>query len=46
VILSNAVLGVSGKLQSQEGVVHVVVESCWRPRLSRLPASKESRDFH
>jgi error-prone DNA polymerase len=46
VILSNAVLGVSGKLQSQEGVVHVVVDSCWRPRLSRLPASKQSRDFH
>jgi len=46
VILSNTVLGVSGALQSQDGVVHVVVESCWKPRLSRPPANKESRDFH
>jgi error-prone DNA polymerase len=46
VILANTVLGVSGTLQSQDGVVHVIVESCWKPRLSRPPANKESRDFH
>jgi error-prone DNA polymerase len=46
VILSNVVLGVSGVLQSQEGVVHLIVESCWKPRLSRRPAAKQSRDFH
>ena len=46
VILANTVLGVSGTLQSQDGVVHVLVESCWKPRLSRPPANKESRDFH
>ena len=46
VILSNVVLGVLGVLQSQEGVVHLIVESCWKPRLSHRPAAKQSRDFH
>ncbi|MBN1836049.1 MAG: error-prone DNA polymerase [Spirochaetales bacterium] len=46
VILSNSVLGVEGVLQCQEGIVHLVVESCWKPRLSRSPADAESRDFH
>jgi len=44
-ILTSALLGVSGKLQSQEGVVHLVVESCWKPRLSSRPAAAGSRDF-
>ena len=46
VILSSSVLGVSGSLQSKDGVVHLVVDSCWKPKLSRLPASTDSRDFH
>jgi error-prone DNA polymerase len=45
-ILTSSLLGVSGTLQSRDGVVHLIVESCWKPRLSRLPASKNSRDFH
>ncbi len=44
-ILTSSLLGVSGTLQSRDGVVHLIVESCWKPRLSRLPASKNSRDF-
>ena len=41
-------LGVSGKLQKEEGVVHVVAESFWDPHeiISFRPASGGSRDFH
>jgi error-prone DNA polymerase len=46
VILSSSVLGVSGSLQSKDGVVHLIVESCWKPKLSRPPATTDSRDFH
>jgi error-prone DNA polymerase len=46
IILSSTVLGVSGKLQSHDGVVHLIVGSCWKPALSRLPSTKDSRDFH
>jgi error-prone DNA polymerase len=46
VIISSTVLGVTGKLQSHDGVVHLIVDSCWKPVLSRSPSSKESRDFH
>jgi error-prone DNA polymerase len=46
VILSSTVLGVTGKLQSHDGVVHLIVDSCWKPKLSRVPSNKDSRDFH
>ena len=46
IILSGTVLGVTGNLQSHDGVVHLIVESCWKPSLSRPPSSKNSRDFH
>jgi error-prone DNA polymerase len=46
IILASTVLGVTGKLQSHDGVVHLIVDSCWKPTLSRLPSSKGSRDFH
>ena len=46
IVLSSTVLGVTGKLQSHDGVVHLIVDSCWKPTLSRLPAGKDSRDFH
>ncbi len=39
-------LGVSGRLQVQDGVVHLVAESFWRPRVSALPRDGGSRDFH
>jgi len=44
-ILASTVLGVTGKLQSHDGVVHLIVDSCWKPTLSRLPSTKDSRDF-
>ena len=38
-------LGVSGRLQVQEQVVHLIVEEAWVPPLSRAPAAVASRDF-
>jgi error-prone DNA polymerase len=39
-------LGVSGKLQVQDGVTHLIAESFWRPKIERVPADVASRDFH
>jgi error-prone DNA polymerase len=39
-------LGVSGKLQAEDGVVHLVAETLWEPLLERTPAATRSRDFH
>jgi error-prone DNA polymerase len=39
-------LGVSGKVQAADGVVHVVVDKLWDPREHAKPVSMQSRDFH
>jgi error-prone DNA polymerase len=39
-------LGVTGTLQAQDGVVHLVAEDLWEPALSATPALLKSRDFH
>ncbi len=39
-------LGVTGKLQVESGVVHLVAEEFWLPELSEKPRSGGSRDFH
>jgi error-prone DNA polymerase len=39
-------LGVSGKIQSEEGVVHLVAESLWDPATRERPRKRKSRDFH
>ena len=38
-------LGVSGTVESEQGVVHLVAKRLWVPRLSRVPADVGSRDF-
>jgi error-prone DNA polymerase len=38
-------LGVTGKLQKQDGVVHIVAEQAWMPQLE-APTEIGSRDFH
>jgi len=38
-------LGVTGKLQSEDRVVHIVAERFWVPRLERKPEKTRSRDF-
>ncbi|MBM2806493.1 MAG: dnaE, partial [Deltaproteobacteria bacterium] len=39
-------LGISGKLQAEDGVVHLVAERLWEPRVELKPAGARSRDFH
>lgn len=43
---TEAFLGVSGKLQNQDGVTHLVAEKLWVPRVEMQPESGGSRDFH
>ena len=38
-------LGVSGKLQSESGVVHIVADALWAPGIPDRPPSAGSRDF-
>src|SRR5690606_16195603 len=39
-------LAVRGKVQKQDGVVHVVADRLWVPSTGERPASTGSRDFH
>ncbi|MCY4470263.1 MAG: error-prone DNA polymerase [Thiotrichales bacterium] len=39
-------LGVTGKLQSESGVVHIVADALWTPEIPARPPSAGSRDFH
>ncbi len=45
VVKAAAFLGVTGKLQAEKGVVHVVAESFWIPEAAPPPTAG-SRDFH
>jgi error-prone DNA polymerase len=46
VIKTTSLIGVTGKLQVQEGIVHLIAEHVWVPKLSRPVVDVESRDFH
>ena len=46
VIKTTSLLGVTGKLQVQEGIVHLIAERVWVPALSRPVVDVASRDFH
>ncbi|MBI3060567.1 MAG: hypothetical protein HYY83_01095, partial [Deltaproteobacteria bacterium] len=39
-------LGVTGTLQADEGVVHIVAEKLWTPKLDLAVIGAPSRDFH
>ena len=39
-------LGVTGKLQSESGVVHIIAEALWAPTIPARPPTAGSRDFH
>ena len=39
-------LGITGTLQVEEGVVHLVAEKLWKPELTLKPSGAPSRDFH
>ena len=38
-------LGVSGKLQTQDNVTHIIAERFWPPKIGARPAGAKSRDF-
>jgi len=38
-------MGVTGTLQSESNVVHIVAESIWQPKLEKAPERRKSRDF-
>jgi len=42
----HAFLGVTGEVQAQDGVVHLIAEKFWLPQVSSQPADAGSRDFH
>ena len=46
IIRTTSLLGVTGRLQVQEGIVHLIAERVWRPQLSRSVIDVDSRDFH
>jgi len=46
VIRTTSLLGVTGTLQVQEGIVHLIAEQVWHPELSRPVVEVDSRDFH
>ncbi len=39
-------LGVTGKIQAEDGVVHLIAETLWTPELSQPVPLPASRDFH
>jgi len=42
---SAQLLGVTGRLQKQQGVVHIVVQKMWKPELNTQLPAVPSRDF-
>ncbi len=42
---TQAFLGVTGKLQKQDGVVHIVADTLWLPDIAAKPESGGTRDF-
>nr|MBA3820176.1 hypothetical protein [Deltaproteobacteria bacterium] len=46
VIKTTSLLGVTGRLQVSEGIVHLIAERVWVPQLSRPVIDVGSRDFH
>jgi error-prone DNA polymerase len=39
-------LGVTGKVQAQDGVTHLIAEKLWIPRVELQSPHGRSRDFH
>ena len=39
-------LGITGTLQVEDGVVHLVAEELWEPRIALKPVSAGARNFH
>ena len=39
-------LGITGKLQVEDSVIHLIAEKLWEPRLELKPTTAPSRNFH
>ena len=39
-------LGITGRLQVQESLVHLIADELWTPQVTSPPAEPRSRDFH
>jgi error-prone DNA polymerase len=39
-------LGITGRLQVEEGIVHLIADELWIPEIGVKPAEPASRDFH
>ncbi|MEO8843900.1 MAG: OB-fold nucleic acid binding domain-containing protein, partial [Kofleriaceae bacterium] len=46
IIRTTSLLGITGRLQVQEGIVHLICERVWHPQLSTAVIDVDSRDFH
>ena len=46
VVKAEPFLAVAGKVQNQDGVVHLIASRLWVPRLEQAPSPVRSRDFH
>jgi error-prone DNA polymerase len=46
VLKTTSLLGITGRLQVQESLVHLIAEHVWVPRLSSQVGPVDSRDFH
>jgi error-prone DNA polymerase len=46
IVRTTSLLGVTGRLQVQEGIVHLIAEQLWHPQLSHRVVDISSRDFH
>jgi error-prone DNA polymerase len=46
IVKTASFLGVTGKLQVQDGVTHLIAEAFWRPKIETKPVEVGSRDFH
>jgi error-prone DNA polymerase len=46
VVKTSPLLGVTGKLESQQGVIHLIADRVWVPQVGRPAPDKEVRDFH
>ena len=46
VVKTASFLGVTGKIQKADGVVHLVADTLWHPQLGQRPDAVSSRDFH
>jgi len=43
---TSSFLGITGKLQIESGVVHIIADELWRPILAGPTPTTQSRDFH